>query len=263
MIVVPMLAQGHDQPPNTHYVLHGVFVFSVQHSRLSRVESSAVTRLVFVGGGRLAGILYSTFHRQYDVLGYVDDVYANAYLSTTYGVPCLGTSAALAELQAEGVQAVVTITPAAARKKYAELLDSLGFETTTLVFPTAIIDEHARVGKGCIIRHQAVISAQAELGRNCMVADNAYVGHDSVIGAYSYIAPGVNVNGSVTIGEGCFLGTGAVILPDLRVGAGCTVGAAACVVANVPDGLTVVGVPASVLETHSPKEDPSGRGVPS
>ena len=75
------------------------------------MENSAVTRLVFVGGGRLAGILYSTFHRQYDVLGYVDDVYTNAYLSTTYGVPCLGTSAALAGLRADGVVAVVTITP--------------------------------------------------------------------------------------------------------------------------------------------------------
>jgi sugar O-acyltransferase (sialic acid O-acetyltransferase NeuD family) len=219
------------------------------------VENIAVPRLVFVGGGRLAGILYSTFHRQYNVLGYVDDIYPNAYLSTTYGVPCLGTSAALAELRADGVKAVVTITPAEARKKYAELLDSLGFESTTLIFPTAIIDEHARVGRGCIVRHQAVISAQVELGRNCMVADNAYVGHDSVIGAYCYISPGVNINGSVTVGEGCFVGTGAVILPDRRIGAGCTVGAAACVVTDVPDGQTVVGVPARPLvdNTGSPK----------
>lgn len=256
-------SRGSSAPAYPFALLTGVFAFSVGHSRLTRVESSTLTRLVFVGGGRLAGILYSTFHRQYDVLGYVDDVYTNAYLSTMYGLPCLGTSAALTGLRAEGVVAVVTITPAAARKKYAELLDTLGFETTTLVFPTAVIDEHARVGRGCIIRHQAVISAQVELGRNCMVADNAYVGHDSVIGAYTYISPGVNVNGSVTIGEGCFVGTGAVILPDLRVGAGCTVGAAACVVADVPDGQTVVGVPARALNERSQKEDPLGHDVSS
>jgi sugar O-acyltransferase (sialic acid O-acetyltransferase NeuD family) len=211
------------------------------------MESSAVTRLVFVGGGRLAGILYSTFHRQHDILGYVDDVHTHAYLSTTYGVPCLGTSAALSALRADGVTAVVSITDAAARKKYGELLDSIGFEMTTLVFPTAVIDEYARVGRGCIIRHQAVISAQVELGRNCVVSDNAYVGHDSVIGAHTYISPGVNINGSVTIGEASFVGTGAVILPERRVGAGCTVGAAACVIADVPDGQTVAGVPARPL----------------
>jgi sugar O-acyltransferase (sialic acid O-acetyltransferase NeuD family) len=221
------------------------------------MEDASIPKLVFVGGGRLAGILYSTFRRQYDVLGYGDDVYENAYLTVTYGLPCLGRSDALASLGGDDVVAVVTVTEAAARKKYAELLDALSFETTSLIFPTAIIDEHARIGKACIVRHQAVISAQAELGRNCMVADNAYVGHDSVVGAYCYIAPGVNINGSVTIGEGCFVGTGAVILPDRRVGIGCTIGAAACVVSDVPDGQTVVGVPARPLHKNGTAPAPT------
>jgi hypothetical protein len=39
---------------------------------------SAPTGLIFVGGGRLAGILYSTFHCRYDIFGYVDDVDASA-----------------------------------------------------------------------------------------------------------------------------------------------------------------------------------------
>jgi hypothetical protein len=50
------------------------------------------------------------------------------------------------------------------------LLDSLGFEMVTLIFPTAVIVEYARVGRGCIVRHQAVVSALV-LG-----PDNAYVG---------------------------------------------------------------------------------------
>lgn len=222
-------------------------VLLVEQSRLVRMESSASTRLVFVGGGRLAGILYSTFHRRLEILGYVDDVHSDAYLSTTYGVPCLGTSAALAMLRADDVRAVVAISDATARKRYGELLDSLGFEMMTLVFPTAVIDEYASVGAGCIIRHQAVISAQVELGRNCVVSDNAYVGHDSVVGAHTYISPGVNINGSVLIGEATFVGTGAVILPERVVGAGSVVGAAACVVVDVPAGQTVAGVPARPL----------------
>jgi sugar O-acyltransferase (sialic acid O-acetyltransferase NeuD family) len=210
--------------------------------------NSTATRLVFVGGGRLAGMLYAVFHRTYDIIGYVDDVYASAYLTQTYGVPCLGTSDALAALKADDVRAVVSITDATARARYGDLLDSLGFEMETLIFPTAVIDEFARVGRGCIVRHQAVVSAQVELGRNCVVSDNAYVGHDSVIGAHTYISPGVNINGSVTIGEASFIGTGAVVLPERRVGAGCTVGAAACVVADVPGGQTVAGVPARELD---------------
>ena len=230
--------------------------------RLSAMKRRKAGRLVFVGGGRLAGVLYSTFHRRFNVLGYVDDVNASAYLSTTYGVPCLGTSEALEALKVEGVAAVVSIMDVAARKKYGDLLESLGFEMATLVFPTAVIDEHARLGAGCIVRHQAVISAQVELGGNCVVSDNAYVGHDSVIGDHTYISPGVNINGSVSIGEASFIGTGAVVLPKLRVGAGCTVGAAACVIADVPDGQTVMGVPARVFARveRSPLRGPERPG---
>ena len=201
-------------------------------------------RLVFVGGGKLAGLLYATFKDRYDVLGYVDDVYPEAYLTTTYGVASLGTSTALPGLKADGVAAVVAIADAGARTRYGEMLASLDFPLATLVFPTAIVSPYARLGEGCVVRHQAIVSPQVTIGRNTVISDNVYVGHDSVVGDHTYISPGVNINGTVTIGNGCFIGTGAVIIPERRIGDGCTVGAAACVTKDVAAGLTVVGVPA-------------------
>ncbi len=44
------------------------------------------------------------------------------------------------------------------------------------------------------------------------------------------------------------IGTGAILLPGLVIGAGAMVGAGAVVTADVPDGVTVVGNPAKVLE---------------
>jgi acetyltransferase-like isoleucine patch superfamily enzyme len=40
------------------------------------------------------------------------------------------------------------------------------------------------------------------------------------------------------------LGVGVSVVPGVRIGAGATVGAGAVVISDVPDGETVVGVPA-------------------
>ena len=206
-----------------------------------------MTSLIFIGGGRLAGLLYAAFHERYDILGYVDDVHAVAYLTQTYGVKCLGTSAVLADWVGTGAKAVVAITDPRARRKYGELAESLGLALETLVFPTAVVDPFAEVGAGCILRHQAVVGPQVRLGKNCVVSDLAYVGHDSVVGDHCYLSPGSKLNGSVTVGDTAFVGTNAVVLPEHRVGARCTIAASACVTVDVPDDGRVVGVPARPL----------------
>ncbi len=58
------------------------------------------------------------------------------------------------------------------------------------------------------------------------------------------LIPAQTFPGGVGIGEGALVGTGAQVLQYLHIGAGATVGAGAVVTRNVPEGLTVVGVPA-------------------
>ena len=84
--------------------------------------------------------------------------------------------------------------------------------------------------------------------RGAIVNTNASVDHDCVIGEFVHIAPGTAIGGDVVIGDGAFVGIGARILPGRRVGAGATVGAGAVVIHDVPDGATVVGIPARPLE---------------
>jgi acetyltransferase-like isoleucine patch superfamily enzyme len=70
------------------------------------------------------------------------------------------------------------------------------------------------------------------------------VDHHNMIGDYAHIVPGAHLGGDVTVGEGAFVCIGASVAPQRKVGAWATVGAGAVVIRDVPDGVTVVGVPA-------------------
>jgi acyl-[acyl carrier protein]--UDP-N-acetylglucosamine O-acyltransferase len=77
-----------------------------------------------------------------------------------------------------------------------------------------------------------------------IVNTGATVDHDCRLGDFVHVAPGAHLCGGVTVDEGALLGVGCAVAPGVRIGAWATVGAAAAVVADVPAGATVIGVPA-------------------
>ena len=70
----------------------------------------------------------------------------------------------------------------------------------------------------------------------------------SVIGEGTVIPHRVTIGeigeGVPVIGNNCFIGAGSIIIGGIRVGNNVKVGAGAVVIKDVPDGATVVGVPA-------------------
>lgn len=126
----------------------------------------------------------------------------------------------------------------------AELERRFGLRFHTLVHPTAYVSPLARLGQGVFVGAKSVIGPGACLGDHVFVNRGVTIGHDTHIGSYSRIQPGANLGGLSRIGRGVTISIGATLLERLVIGNGASVGAGAVAIADVPDDVLVLGVPA-------------------
>ena len=119
------------------------------------------------------------------------------------------------------------------------------FQFPNLIHPSAILDFHRiELGEGNVITAGCVFTCDIKVGSFNLFNLNTTVGHDVIVGDYNVFNPSVNLSGNVQIGNGVLTGTGCQILERLSIGNNVTMGAGAVVTKNVPDSLTVIGVPA-------------------
>ncbi len=110
----------------------------------------------------------------------------------------------------------------------------------------------AKLGRRFVIDHGmgVVIGETAEIG------DDVYIYHQVTLGGTS----STQGKRHPTIGNNVIIGAGAKVLGAIKVGEGARIGANAVVVAEVPAGTTVVGIPARPVErgTRKPRFDAYG-----
>jgi sugar O-acyltransferase (sialic acid O-acetyltransferase NeuD family) len=190
--------------------------------------------LVVVGTGghgrEVADAVLAAGHaRSHDLLGFLDDAVGPWPLVERLGLPVLGPTEALRELD---VEYVIGIGDGDVRRRLAELAGLCGRRAAVVIHPTASFGRDVEMAPGVVLAAGSRITTHVHLGAHAQVNVNASISHDCVVAPYATVSPGATICGNVRLGEGVLVGAGATILPGLSIGDWSTIGAGAVVVGS-------------------------------
>ena len=130
------------------------------------------------------------------------------------------------------------------RKDIFERITGIGGIFTNAIHPRAVVSRTADIGMATMVAAGAVVNPWAKIGNGVICNTSCAIDHEAVIEDFAHIGPGSVLCGNVFVGESSFVGAGTVVKPGVRIGRNVVIGAGAVVVKDVPDGMTVFGVPA-------------------
>ncbi|WP_072681747.1 acetyltransferase [Arcobacter sp. LA11] len=134
------------------------------------------------------------------------------------------------------------------RKVLFDKLKSYKFEIETLVHPSSIVSNSAKIGKGTVIMPNVVVNAKALVGDAVILNSSCVVEHECKIGNFSHISPNVALAGNVIVNDFTHIGIGSSIIQGVIIGKNCIIGAGSVVVKNINNNKKAFGNPCKVIE---------------
>jgi UDP-3-O-[3-hydroxymyristoyl] glucosamine N-acyltransferase len=107
------------------------------------------------------------------------------------------------------------------------------------------IGDNVQIGSNCTIERGTF--GDTVIGEGSQIDNLILVGHNSVIGKHVVVVGVTIICGSVTIGDYAYIGAGVTLRDGITIGKKAFVGMGSVVTKNVPDNVTVYGVPARVI----------------
>lgn len=98
-----------------------------------------------------------------------------------------------------------------------EHVKRIGYLLPAIISPRAYVSQHAAVGEGSVVMHDALINAQARIGNNCIINTKALVEHESTVADHCHISTACILNGGTYVGKGSFVGSNAVSKEGSRI----------------------------------------------
>ncbi len=146
---------------------------------------------------------------------------------------------------------IIAFGDASLRMLWINKLRRAGLNLSTIIHPSAQISSSAKIGFGAVFFANTVVQSDVNIGDGVILNTSSSVDHDSRISQGTHICPGARIAGKVNIGSNSWIGIGSSIKQGINIGDNVTVGAGAAVVHDIPNGITVCGVPAKEIKSNS------------
>lgn len=200
--------------------------------------------LIFIGaGGHAKSVADSINKSEYELCGFIDSKKKGTHIS----LPILGTE--LYEIpNYEEYNYFVTIGDVEYRKTWFNKIQNMGLELINIIDSSAIISSSAKIGIGNFIGKMAIINADAEIGNNNVINTKALIEHECKVGDHNHLSTNSVINGNVIVGNSVFMGSSSVCNGQLKIGSNVIIGSGSVIIRDIPDNVTVVGVPARVIK---------------
>jgi acetyltransferase EpsM len=210
-------------------------------------------KLIIIGGGEHARVVAEAAQSRpdlWDLQGFVERKPC-PQMEKESGLACLGSDEDAYFLGTVSttswfVLGVGGIGPSKIRRELVRRYASVGTKWASIVHSTARVSPRATVGKGAVVLAGVVVNCGAVLGDHSVINTGAIIEHDVRVGSFVQVSTGSIVGGGAVLEDDCYVGLGARVRDHVTIGSGAMVGMEAAVVAGVPGGLTVMGVPAKV-----------------
>jgi sugar O-acyltransferase (sialic acid O-acetyltransferase NeuD family) len=170
-------------------------------------------KILLIGGGGHCKSVIDVIEQEgrFEIAGIVDK--PEFLESKVLGYSIIGSDSDLKSLVKKYKYALVTVGQIKSpnlRKKLFNLADEVGFILPSIISPNAYVSQHASIGSGVVVMHDALINASTTIGDNCIVNSKALIEHDCRISEHCHISTNVTINGGVIVESGCFIGSGAI-----------------------------------------------------
>lgn len=177
--------------------------------------------IILIGGGGHCRSCIDVIEscQVFNIAGIVEQP-GNNKTKSILGYPVLGDDNDLETLKKRVDYALITVGQMGSsntRQKIFIHLKKFGFLLPVIISSLAHVSQHASVGEGTIVMHQAIINAGARIGSNCIINTKSLVDHDVKIGDHTHISTAAVLNGGGVIGSGSFVGSNATIVQGVRL----------------------------------------------